>query len=594
MKNNQKKSANKSVRSGASASKGQRKPVAEKRVVSARPKMSGRTKWMIALVAGICVMAIVCATFGGILLSRVLTNPYATAYDRLELSDYLATDRMGKLFYTGNSFDFSGDEVTKYAEKNMSYMDEYIKALRLENRTLVKEGQRLTPIGESDTVLMYVTDIFSGASTDEANRLKPTSEMSALFGTYSSPVSFVAGNAYFGEDFDKKLLSMNLIPAETGRRVRNNGTISLTDTVCISYQFYKSTGASQTPDAEKVEDRYTWSTSPEKTYGKAGERLTLNRDVEAVLANALVENCKSLGEQYIFVLENYNLTGNTGDANAVYKVGVTVHYVIEEELTKQLTFTIPQDYFGQSDGDAFYALNGKEMTLRVIVVATDDYELPALDREFITETLKFEVEAKDDAGAVAEFKTKKLAEINESMKKQMYDAKVAVAFASLASKASKASLYLITEYGSSLKDEVYYMAVEQLESSFIRTYGYLPTSTALNAYATALAASEGQELEGYQQYASFVVQNASSNVISQELIMHFIFEKEGMKITSEELEKAVAERIDEIHELITDKEETTKEEIATYYGETALHKQVRRELMYRMVGDFLLANNKAS
>lgn len=584
MKNNQKKRAN----GGAQLSKKQRKAQAKKALTApVRPKMPRETKWMIALVAGICVLAIVCATFGGILLSRALTDPYLNAYDKLNINEYLATDRMGKLFYTSNTLDFSVEEVTKYAAKDDAYMDEYIEAVRLNHRKLVKEGQRSTPIGLADSVLIYVTGIYKGDTAAKENLLTPTSDMEALFGTYSSPVSFIVGNEYFGEDFDNKI--QGIVPADTGRIVRNNGTFSLTDNVCISYYFFKSTGASATPDAEKIEDRYQWG-SVDKTYSKQGVRVTPT-DLEAVLANALVDNCLALGEEYSFVLENYNMTGNASDKNAVYKVIATAHYVIEEEYTKDITFTVPENYFGQNDGDAFYALNGKEMTVRLIVVATDDYELPEFNREFITETLKMEVTATDDAGAVAEYRAKRLADINKSLAEQMHEAKLSVAYATLAAKATNANLYSITDYGTTLKNEVYVMVIEELESAFIENYGYLPTSDALDAYAVYLASSAGQELSGYQEYASYVIQSSASTIISQELIMHYVFEKAGLKITDEALEKAINDRIDEIYGWITDKEDVTREDVAAYYGDTALGKQVRRDLMYHMVGEFLLENN---
>ena len=64
-----------------------------------------------------------------------------------------------------------------------------------------------------------------------------------------------------------------------------------------------------------------------------------------------------------------------------------------------------------------------------------------------------------------------------------------------------------------------------------------------------------------------------------------------MEITDEALEKAINDRIDEIYGWITDKEDVTREDVAAYYGDTALGKQVRRDLMYQMVGEFLLENN---
>ena len=120
-----------------------------------RTKMEKVQKWTIALVSMICVFAMVCAVFGGILLSRVIKDakkdPYASNYETLTMERFLQTDKMGKGFYTMNAFDFSGIN-SKYAPKDMAYMEEYIEELRFNHRKLTKAGQKQTVIGKGDEV----------------------------------------------------------------------------------------------------------------------------------------------------------------------------------------------------------------------------------------------------------------------------------------------------------------------------------------------------------------------------------------------------------------------------------------------------------
>lgn len=579
MKNNQ-------TQGNAPLSKKQRKKQGAQANAAKLP-MPKEKKWLIALIAAVCVMALVCATFGGILLARAieaaLTDPYASVYESLTMERYLDTEKMGKPFYTGNSFDFSGI-VKAYAPKDLAYMDEYIQNLRIEHRTLKEGGQKQSVVELGDDVAIYLTDIF-----DEKGERIPTSVM--MLGSYTDTITFTVGSAHFGADFDEKLLAMKVKPEETGRETRQNGTIALTDTVCISYAIFKAANTVKEPASDSLLDKYEWSKTASDAAGKSVGRVNLSDggDIEATLAQAIVDNFTAIGETYSFVLEDYQPTGNKTDKGA-YKVDVNVHFVVEQEVTKDVTFTFPTEFFNGNDGADLMALNGKQVTFRIILVGSDDYELPTFDRKFITETLKMEITATDDAGAVAEYKEKQLAIINEQRAKDMHTNKVRQAYLNLAEKAQRLEYFVNTQFASSLASSVRQSAFQDLQNRFIYTYGYTPTDEQLNSFATAYAYSltGDSSIQGYAGYLELVVQSQ----VSQEMIMYYVFRHAGLEVTDEELAAEYEAHMTELVESTDDPETYNRDYFVKYYGgETAIKKQVRRDLVFEKVGAYLLENN---
>lgn len=609
MKQNQNKRANYNAKQPLS--KKQRKKL-EKRGVSVktraeREKMPREKKWLISLVAAVCVMAIACASFGTVLLSRVigdaLGDPTASVYESIKLNKHLDTNSVNEKFYKNNIFDFSKIEANEsYKPLTLADMDSHIKSVLVSNRTLKKELQKQTVIGLGDTVYLYVTDLYKGepktAAEKEANRLTVPigSTLEELFGTYTSNVAFVVGSEYFGADFDDKLIAMGLKPTDTAREVRMNGDVALTDTVCITYWFQKSKGASSTPYAEKVEDRYNWSSSAETAYTKYQARVDLDKDLDERFAQALVDNCLAIGESFTFVLEDYNLTGGSkeSDRKSDYKVTAQIMYVSTEEITKDITFRVDDSYFGEDDGD-FYALNGGTVTMSVTVLYTDDYEVPAFDRKFITETLKMDVTATDDAGAIAEYKEKELVILNEARAENKKNAQYSAALSHLVTKATSSSYFLDSTSNS---QELYAAAVEQVSRNllerFLAAYGYPPTTVELNEYAVMLAKLSGVTVSGADEYVSAVVSSEAANMKKTALMTYHIFREEGMKITDSALDAAYAEYMADLIDSMQDPETHNEAYFTELYGEDVIKSWVRRDLVYKMVGDYLLKVNSQS
>lgn len=584
-------------------SKKQRKKLAKSGVAiktrAPREKLSREKKWIISLIAAVCVMALACASFGSILLARVigdaLRDPTESIYDTVKLHKHLDTNAVNTKFYTNNIIDLAEIEAD-YRPLTLADMDAHIRDLQVSNRTLKKELQRQTPFGLGDTVYLYVTDIFSGepltSADEEKNRIAVPagSNLEYLFGTYTMSTSLVLGMGTFGEDFDNELLKLGELgfkPTDTVREIREVGDISLSDTVCITYGFQKGS-ASSTPYAEKVEDRYTWATKMETAYTKFQERVEL-KDLDERFAQALVDNCPTVGESFTFVLEDYNLTGKASDAENDYRVTVQVMYVVTEEVTKDITFTFPKEYFAEADGD-FYALNGKTATMRVTVLYADDYEVPEFNRTFITETLKMDITATSDDAAVQEYKEKQLVILNEERAENKKNAQISAAISHMVKKAG--SYYFdsdsdVTEMETAILQHISRLLLE----GFLSTYGFSPTTVQLDEYAIYLAALKGVTISGAQEYIYTVASSDAATMKKTDLMVYQIFREEDMKITDDALNKAYTEYLDNLVGSMRDPETHNKDYFVELYGENVIKSWVRRDLVYSMVGEYLLAKN---
>lgn len=566
------------------------------------------------LLAVICVMAIVCTSFAGVAAVR-FTKPlvskwqaslaaksgdaYLSHYETMVMGRYLDTTQMGKIFYTGKQNDFdkiydkllASDEFRPLTDADM---DNYLENLLISHRELVKSGQKLTEVGLGDDVAIYITD-----ALDQDGKRIPTTVFS--IGSYAGSVTFTVGLEYFGQSFDDAIIGAKIIPADTGRVLRQNGAITLDDTVCISYAIYKSTAASKTPDAADHVDRYEWST--EASLSKETQRVSLSDsgDIEQTLAAAIVEKMPAIGETFSFVLEDYSLTSNATD-KGTYRVDAAVLFAVEKdengalmEYTAPVTFTFPENYFIGGDGNDVLDMNGKTVTFNIIVVGSDDYELPKLDSEFVKETLEIELETTDET-LEEDLKAALLEKENERRAKAVRSEMFRQLYLGLSNVATTLKYYVNTQYPSSLTDPVRQAGYQELIDAFIATYGVTPTENALNAFAIEYAKAQGAQVQSYGEYLNLYI---NSN-ISQELLMYHIFRDAGLKVTKAQVDEAYAEYLADIDERVADLNEELEEDedpytredfINTYGGETAIKKRLRRELVYETVGEYLLKNN---
>lgn len=560
-----------------------------------RAPMAAATKekaLFFSLLSVFCAVAILCATFGGILLHDALyqrrVGPYAAKYEFLNMGDFMKTDKLGASFYTGNAIEYGAG--ADYAAKTMTYMDEeYIPDLLLANRELVKKMQRDTVLGMGDTMYAFITEVYQGQT-----RIRPDVLPSGFYSAFGSQV---VGEDFMGDSFTAAILAANLRPIDTGRVLRYNGPINdgegREDLVYITYDIYEKKGESGVKDPASDLEKYTWKTSPASGYSKASQRVDFaTDDVDAVLAQALKDNCPGLGEQYVFVLPDYKL----GETKTTCKVVATVHFAVEDEDTASITFTLPDLFFGNETNTTATSLNNKEVTFKIIVNNSDDYKLPTLDRAFITETLKETVTATDDEGAVAEFKARRLAEINEEIEAKRKSDMVKQVYFYMEQKAASSNLYYSREqmatepeYNVIINNE-YAAALQQLQNNFIRAYGYAPNANELNSYAQALGQQVGMQIENYQQYAS---QWATSN-FSQNLMMYYIFRDADVELTAQELTEEYEAYLAELVEADEDEAHDRAYYVDLLGGEEAIYKELRRDLVYEKVGEYLIKTNNVS
>lgn len=608
MKNNQQKNGKKGA--NLPLSKKQRKKLEKSGLAvktrAPREKMAREKKWLISLVAAICVMAIACCSFGSILLARVIkdafNDPYASVFEEINLKKHIDMKAIDRGFYTGNPLDMSAvDEA--YKPMTLADMDEYIEDIRIQYATLDKEMQKDREIGLADRVSLYVVDVFKGSAPktpeeEKANRLTVPSKMEELFGTYASPVSYVVGGALFGEDFDKQFVDAKLKPIDTVRELRENnkqledGTwvpITEDDTVCITYYFQKSKGDSSTPYATDLAKRYNWPTSHESEHAKMQARVKIS-ELDDALKTALLdyENHKAIGESFTFVLEDYVLGNNSENA---YKVTAQVLFAVKEEVYKDITFTVPEGYFGESDGD-FYALNGKTATMRVYIACADDYNPADFNRQFITETLKMEIAAGDDAGAVEEYKQKQLEKLNQEIAESKILAQYDSVISQMAEKAINGGYFFDGGFDADkIAAAIEAQITRNLLERFLAAKGHPPTTAELDEYAVSLAKMEDLSISSASQYIGTIYSSQGEQMKKTELLVYAIFELEKLKITDEALDAAYAEYMEKVTGSMWDKETHNEEYFLELYGEETIKSWVRRDLVYKTVGEYLLSVN---
>lgn len=548
--------------------------------VAVKPPMPRAQKLFIVLVALVCAFAISAAALGTIRLADVLSEvKYGSIYDKVDYDKYVKG--ITKADYTGLDIDLSGQYVKPYTIEDM---DDYLKSQAFYNRKLIAAGQMTTAIGYGDDVSYYIVSIL-----DENGNAVLENDFSGS--NYSDAVVMTVGGENFGDDFDAKLIALNITPDMTERRLRLNGSVAATDVIALSYSAYRCSKN----DTSKTDysERFAWESKAKKELSHG--RVDLSAADER-LANAIAENCKEVGEGFSFILENYDIDGNGTIAKeeAGIKFEATVNFVAVKEDTVPVTFTLPSDYFDADSYSAEYtALNGKTVTFNLIVSRMDDYEVPAINASFIKETLKFETDKTADADVIEAYKQYSLETLNASLAESQRKAYYAAVFSTVT-----APLYQNGYFGDATASSGSRYPQELIDEAYERAYNDLQSQYLSSGYSSSMS-FEDYIMQYIYSQTGMQVQSASSGVsymaeqrIVQELFIHWIFYEEGLKITDEMLEKAYRTYVDGLIESSSDPATYNEEYFVNLYGKDHLYSQARRTvLIYDMVGDYLLANN---
>ncbi len=562
------------------------------RPAAPKVKMDKAKKLFIALVALICVFSISFVTLGTVLLVDIFGGvKYGSIYDEINLSEYIV---LTSDVYKGQNVDLSGIYQAPYT---LADMDDYIEGLRYDNRKLIAKTQKTTPLGYGDDFGHYIVSVFKDG--------KQILDKDWAGTNYIQSGTMTLGSGTFGDDFDAKLAALNVRPIDTDLRVRYNGTVSTSDVVAISYEIY-----AVNPNKIDKDDIFqsVFASSASKTLS-GGRRdlaaMTEKGGKEAEIAAKIAENCKAIEQPFEFMVENYDIDGNGEITNKekVVKFVATVNFAVIEEKTADVTFKLPGDYFTASDFDVnidqeeldlYLSLNGAEVTFRLIITGSDDYELPTVNAAFIKDTLKFETDKTADADVIAAYKEYSLEELNKTLEKNLFQSYVSAMLNQFGKAAMENSAYTPNIYPEGTYEDAFYEAYDRMIAAYYQTYGTEPTTMdAMNQFtASYVYQNFGTQVSGLEDYCQ---QQAQSQVY-QELLMYYIFRTEKLKITDEMLDAAYREYVDNLIASYGDEEVYNEAYfIEKYGGKDALYQTARRKLLvYRVVGEYLLENNNVT
>ena len=129
-----------------------------------------------------------------------------------------------------------------------------------------------------------------------------------------------------------------------------------------------------------------------------------------------------------------------------------------------------------------------------------------------------------------------------------------------------------------------------LLEKFLVSRGHAPNTAEFDEYAVTLANMEEISVSSAQGYISALYTNQADQMKKTELLTYAIFKAEGMKITDEALDAAYDEYMEKLTSFMVD-EEHNEEYFEKLYGEDTLKSWVRHDLVYKMVGAYLVSAN---
>lgn len=606
MKNSQKNNARATSAfvSGKKSKKGQKgAPVRQKRAARAavltppvekKPPMPREKKFFISLTALLCALALSFLTLGSVYLVGVMNRvEYASLYEKINLKEYV---RMEKSDYTNQKIDLSGVYRAPYT---LDDMDKYVEELLFSKREEVALGMKTSPIGYGDDVECYVLGAFlvndDGKLADEilTGTFADKDYSTAAYLTVGLGSSSLYGIS-FGRALDDAIVALGAKPVDTYRVLRSNGKLSGGEVIAISYTAVKA----DSYDAAKPENAKWGSTT---TATSSSSRMDLAKllsgtNAEKRLANAIIENCKEIEEPFEFVLTNYDSNGDKTPEVAV-KYTASVRFVIEEETTTDVIFTLPADHFKETGGATKeqIALNGKKIALRMIFTYMNDYEVPSATAE----TLKgidegFETDKTSDADVLAAFKAYSLNKLNGELEKYLHEAYLEEALTSLAAtlyQSSKGVFGAKVEsgkdpYPDGTREKAWYRAYDELMSAYnasgFASYGYT-----LDQYVAYITGSQTSAQSYLNELADFGV--------AKELFIYYVFKNARLRVSDELLEETYKEYVDSLISSYSAQDEETEyneEYLVNEYGKDALYTEARAQAVRKLVGEYLLENNE--
>lgn len=489
-------------------------------------------------------------------------------YEKSDLTQYL---NLPAGVYTGVAFDDSSyiyDEVSR--DNFIETVDTLYKNLRFQHRTGEGDFTKSKPVSEGDDVYLYIL-----GATHEGKAVAEAL-FSNAYGTYRVVTvgnSDIDEGLEYGDDFDQELIGM--IPKNTALVKDTMNDPTLEDVVALTYTFAPKGGS--------------------KSENGSYERVALS-DLEPAIAKALVENFKAFGESYSFEAK---VTEEGEETETVYSCTATVHFVAKEQ-TATITYKVPEAFFAEKDnktyGETVTDLNGKEITLEVIIPGFQDYTLPALDVAFFKDILEFETTETDVEKLKLDFLAEYAKRTNEEAAVSVKEALRSAIWQTMLSSVAQSGVYF-TEAASSLQYEtVWFDSYEEAYSEMYNLWynGYRNQYADVNEFVYYYTYQQYGQQNAYQSLYAYAAESATSRVETY-LVVYTIFRQERMSVSEEELEKAYGEYIENAIEnlkaaAVDDSKTIDKAYVEELYGKDEILSIVRRDLISEKVMNFVVEN----
>lgn len=534
-----------------------------KKTEAARTAPNPEKRLFTVMIAVLCLCAILCGTACGIFVWRKANFArYYSAYDKLNLKKYMDLSQKD---YTGQNITL---EACEYYDEDS--IEDVLLSTRLSNRTLAAEGVRDRVIGLGDDVYYFILGVFDGDTPILTDYFAGND-----YASYSAAT--VGTNRMVSDDFDDELIKAAVRPADTAREIVMYGTLTGTETVALSYTATAGTVEDDGEGGEKI----TWNTKTAKQLSSARVELPA---LDEKLRSAIVSGCEAIRDAFTVELRDYDVDGD-GTAEQIVKFDVTVNFIVTEETYVSIPFTFRTGYFSSADDATLKQYENKPLTAHLLVLSMDDYTVPEWNAAFIKDTLGFKTDLTDDGKIFAAYKADLLASTNEEIKASYGQYKRKQAIGVVAEALYKAGAY--SDPPLSLTNAAADEGLDHLLNEYAAAYGTAaPSEEALNNYVTSVYYSQ----YGFQTYSQYCDWYAQS-VVYQEMLLFYIFRDQGMKITKDDLDAAYREYVDGLIANAGNAEEYDEAYFVKTRGKTDLYVSARHDLIYKMVGDFLLENN---
>lgn len=512
------------------------------------------------LLAVAIALALVSGVFGALLVHYALSDDKDDSfrYMNTNIADYIADFSAATV--TGKH-NIPGKDVKPEAVDDEMVKEE-IDLFLLSNATAVDGKTNKTAVVDyADLLAVYILDMTVADENGNETRVQ-----TKYFETSYTARQFQIGAKTFGKGFDDALLNGKIIPVETGKLTfmtagRTADLIKEEGVTAISVS-YTATIAGE-----------------EQAYeGQSGLRLTLSSSRNELLYNAVVEKCEMVGQRYTFDL-THDIDGDGEDEKVSY--AAVVEAVVKEEDVLKLTFTLPEDFFAEGEGEEQTDLNGKELNCYLVIDSSIAYNANTWETMTADEmkAMGYTPVSTDNEATQRE---KCMAYVKSSLEESYADEEEQIAL-SLIWEALLEDMTFAT-----LPEEAVKETYEWMYESILRDFYYNGGNMEYADLDSFGPDYYGYDKEEYKDLATYLNEYLVPNYVKQQLLVCAIYDRLIDDPKEEKLTKAYDEWVDSLAaELGTG---VTEEQTVEYYGE----EYIRMLAIADLAADYLLENNSVN